>query len=46
MKIHHLCKRAETNFDDIEPKKLEMLAAIKAEARRVEKFFHDQFGLI
>lgn len=40
MKLHHLCKRAETHFDDIEPKKLEMLVAIKAETKRVESFFY------
>lgn len=40
MKLHHLCKRAETHFEDVEPKKLEMLAAIQAETRRVEIFFN------
>jgi len=39
VKLHHLCNRAETHFEDIEAKKLEMLAAIKAETLRVEKFF-------
>ena len=39
MKLHHLCKRAETHFEDGEPKKLEMLAAINAETLRVEQFF-------
>jgi signal transduction histidine kinase/NO-binding membrane sensor protein with MHYT domain/DNA-binding response OmpR family regulator len=39
MKLHHLCKRAETHFEDIEQKKLEMLVAIKAETVKVEKFF-------
>lgn len=38
MKLHDLCKHAETSFRDIEPKKLEMLAAIKAEALKVEQF--------
>ena len=41
MKLHHLCKRAETHFGDGEGKKLEMLAAIQAETRRVEAFFQD-----
>jgi len=39
MKLHHLCKRAETHFNDEEMKKLEMLAAIQAETLRVEIFF-------
>lgn len=38
-KLHHLCKHAELHFEDIEAKKLEMLAAIKAETARVEIFF-------
>lgn len=40
MKLHHLCKRAELHFEDVEPKKLEMLSAIQAETIRVERFFH------
>lgn len=40
MKLHHLCRRAEMNFDDIEQKKLEMLAAIKSETARVAQFFN------
>ncbi|MDX2074722.1 MAG: ATP-binding protein [Alphaproteobacteria bacterium] len=39
IKLHHLCKRAETHFEDSESQKLEMLAAIKAETKRVEVFF-------
>jgi two-component system, sensor histidine kinase and response regulator len=38
MKLHSICKHAETNCKDIEPKKNEMLAAIKEEALRVEQF--------
>lgn len=40
IKLHHLCKRAEVHFEDNEAKKLEMLAAIKAETSRVEEFFN------
>lgn len=39
MALHDLCKRAEIQCDDSEAKKLEMLAAIKAETKRVELFF-------
>jgi PAS domain S-box-containing protein len=39
MNLHHLCKRAELHFEDSEAQKQEMLAAIKAETKRVELFF-------
>jgi|GEM_PF-576069 len=39
MKLHHLCKRAEAHFEDFEPKKMEMLAAIQVEIRRIQSFF-------
>ena len=41
MKLHNLCKRAETHFEDSEAKKLEMLIAIEAETKRVELFFNN-----
>lgn len=37
--LHHLCKRAEIHFEDPEPKKLEMLNAIKLETKKVQEFF-------
>lgn len=37
--LHHLCKRAEIHFEDPEPKKLEMLTAIKLETQKVKEFF-------
>lgn len=39
MQLHALCKRAETHFEDSETQKQEILAAIKAETKRVEEFF-------
>lgn len=39
MQLHHLCKRAEIHCMDGESEKREMLAAIKAETKRVEQFF-------
>lgn len=39
-KLHPLCKRAETHFEDAEPKKFEMLGAMQAETRRMETFFN------
>ena len=39
MKLHHLCKLAETHFDDSEQKKQEMFLAITEETRRVKIFF-------
>jgi two-component system, sensor histidine kinase and response regulator len=39
MKLHHLCKLAEIYFEGNEAQKLEMLAAIKAETKRVDVFF-------
>lgn len=39
MRLHHLCRRAEAHFDDEEARKLEMLAAIQRETKRVEAFF-------
>lgn len=39
MKLHHLCRRAETHFDEDSARKREMLAAIIAETKRVETFF-------
>ncbi len=44
MKLHHLCKRAETHFQDSEVQKKEMLAAIRAETRRVDIFFQSLDG--
>jgi HPt (histidine-containing phosphotransfer) domain-containing protein len=37
--LHHLCKRAEANFEHNDTQKLEMLTAIKAETMRVKVFF-------
>lgn len=42
MKLHHLCKRAESHFEDADTAKEEMLAAIIAETKRVEAFFAAQ----
>lgn len=39
MKLHHLCKLAEMQFDDSETDKLEMLTCIKFEMERVGVFF-------
>jgi len=39
MQLYHLCKDAEMHFEDEEHKKIEMLAAIKSEIRRVDTFF-------
>ena len=39
MKLHDLCKYAEMHFEDDESQKLEMLAAIAAETKRVGVFF-------
>ncbi len=44
MKLHHLCKRAETHFEDVEHKKLERLAAIKEETANVENFFNTKIS--
>jgi len=38
MKLHHLCKRAETHYEDTAQKKMEMLSAIKAETKRIRSF--------
>ena len=38
-KLHHLCRRAETHYDDSEEEKREMLQAIVAETQRVQAFF-------
>lgn len=38
MKLHHLCKRAESHSEDAIDRKLEMLAAIKSETARVRAF--------
>ncbi len=37
--LFHLCKRAETQFEDSPSRKEEMLAAIRTETTRVEAFF-------
>ncbi len=39
MKLHYLCKRAESHFEDTGPVKQEMLSAIIAETKNVEAFF-------
>jgi PAS domain S-box-containing protein len=39
IKLHHLCKRAESHFTDNEMQKKEMLAAMISETKRVENFF-------
>ena len=41
MKLHHLCKRAESHFEDDESGKKEMLNAILNEMHRVENFFQN-----
>ena len=38
-KLHQLCKRAESHFEDAPNDKQEILAAITAETNRVEAFF-------
>ena len=40
MKLHHLCNRAETHFDDDEAKKAEMLKNLWFELKRVETYFN------
>lgn len=39
IKLHKLCKHAESHFEDGEPEKQKMLTEIKAETRRVAEFF-------
>lgn len=39
MQLHHLCKRAETDFEDPAPQKHKMLEAIKQETARVASYF-------
>jgi CheY-like chemotaxis protein/HPt (histidine-containing phosphotransfer) domain-containing protein len=39
MKLHQLCKQAETHFEDHENQKHGMIAAIISETKRVENFF-------
>lgn len=39
MHLHHLCKRAESEYTESAHKKMDMLNAIKQETKRIESFF-------
>jgi PAS domain S-box-containing protein len=42
MKLYHICKRAESHFEDNQMQKEEMLTAIKSETNRVQMFMRKQ----
>ena len=39
MKLHHLCKKAETSYSEPSSQKAQMLAEIKLETAKIQRFF-------